>query len=69
MKEMYVISYIAKEVIPVKYTNDSPLDFFGFGYLKPKLSSKKMKKIFIEFGKFFRRCGLDRSRSYPKDIC
>lgn len=39
------ISYIAKEDIPVKAPDASPLDFFGFGYLKQRLQSRRAKTL------------------------
>ena len=35
------ISYIEKHDIPVKSPDASPLDFFGFGYLKQELSKRR----------------------------
>jgi [histone H3]-lysine36 N-dimethyltransferase SETMAR len=35
------INYLAKEDIPVKSPDASPLDFFGFGYLKQKLTMRR----------------------------
>ena len=41
MKRVLGISYIDKEDIPVKTPDASPLDFFGFGYLKQRLGKRK----------------------------
>ena len=37
MKEELGINYLEKQEIPVKSPDASPLDFFGFGYIKQKL--------------------------------
>ena len=39
------ISYIASEDIPVKAPDTSPLDLFGFGYLKQKLRKRRAKSL------------------------
>ena len=39
------ISYIDKKNIPVKSPDGSPLDFFGFGYLKQELGKRKARTI------------------------
>ena len=39
------ISYIEKQDIPVKSPDGSPLDFFGFGYLKQRLSARKARTL------------------------
>jgi transposase len=39
------ISYILPQDIPVKSPDASPLDFFGFGYLKQTLASKRPKTL------------------------
>jgi histone-lysine N-methyltransferase SETMAR len=41
MKKELGISYLEKHEIPVKSPDASPLDFFGFGYLKQKLFHRK----------------------------
>ena len=45
MKSELGISFINKDEIPVKAPNRSPLDFFGFGYLKQRLSSRRDKTL------------------------
>jgi len=39
------ISYLNKEDIPVKCPDGSPLDFFGFGYLKTNLGKRRGKTL------------------------
>ena len=39
MNEKYGIRFITKEDIPVKGADCSPLDFFGFGFLKQKVNA------------------------------
>lgn len=39
------IRFIKKKEIPVKSPDASPLDFFGFGYLKGKLRSRRAKTL------------------------
>lgn len=39
------IEYIKPEDIPVKAPDASPLDFFGFGYLKQELSKRKARTL------------------------
>ena len=45
MKTELGISYIDKEDIPVKTPDVSPLDFFGFGYLKRRLGKIKARSL------------------------
>ena len=39
------ISYLDKENIPVKAPDASPLDFFGFGYLKQELLKRRARTL------------------------
>ena len=39
------ISYLNKEDIPVKCPDGSPLDFFGFGFLKQKLEKRNARTL------------------------
>lgn len=39
------ITLISKKEIPVKSPDGSPLDFFGFGYLKQKLKARRAKTL------------------------
>lgn len=41
----YGITFIRKEDIPVKSPDASPLDFFGFGYLKQKLKQRRVRTL------------------------
>lgn len=45
MKAELGISYIDKEDIPVKTPDASPLDFFGFGYLKQRLGKRRARTL------------------------
>jgi len=45
MKREVGISYISKEHIPVKAPDGSPLDFFGFGYLKQQLLKRRARTL------------------------
>ena len=45
MKEQLGILYLEKRRIPVKSSDASPLDFFGFGYLKQKLFLRKARTL------------------------
>ena len=45
MKVKYGITYIEKESIPVKAPDASPMDFYGFGYLKQQLLKRKPKTL------------------------
>ena len=45
MKEKYGISYQEKEDIVVKRADVSPMDFFGFGWLKTKVQSRRVKTL------------------------
>lgn len=45
MKTELGISYLEKQDIPVKCPDGSPLDFFGFGYLKQKLFPRKARTM------------------------
>ena len=38
------ISYLENSEIPVKSPDTSPLDFFGFGYLKQQISSRRARR-------------------------
>lgn len=40
-KEQQGIRYLKKDEIPVKEADISPMDFFGFGYIKQKLKKKR----------------------------
>ena len=40
-KEQQGIRYLKKDEIPVKGADISPMDFFGFGYIKQKLKKKR----------------------------
>lgn len=37
------LEFISKETIPVKSPDASPMDFFGFGFLKQQLGKRKIK--------------------------
>ena len=39
------ITFISKQDIPIKSPDASPLDFFGFGYLKQQLTQHKVKTL------------------------
>ena len=39
------ISYLNKEDIPVKCPDGSPIDFFGFGFLKQKLEKRNARTL------------------------
>lgn len=39
------ITYIEKKEIPVKCPDASPLDFFGFGYLKQRITKRKARTL------------------------
>jgi len=39
------ITYLEKQDIPVKSPDASPLDFFGFGYLKQRLGKRNAKTL------------------------
>ena len=39
------LSYLNKEDIPVKCPDGSPLDFFGFGFLKQKLEKRNARTL------------------------
>ena len=39
------ISFIQKEDIPVKGADCSPMDFFGFGWLKAKVAQRKVRTL------------------------
>jgi len=39
------IQYLKKQDIPVKAPDGSPLDFFGFGYLKQQLSNRRARTL------------------------
>jgi len=41
MKTKYGITYLEKEDIPVKAPDASPMDFYGFGYLKQELLKRR----------------------------
>lgn len=43
MKERYGISFITKKDIPVKGCDISPMDFFGFAYLKQAIGKSRAK--------------------------
>lgn len=45
MKSKLGITYLAKEDIPVKCPDGSPLDFFGFGYLKQLISRRRPRNL------------------------
>lgn len=45
VKEKFGMTIIAKEDIPVKSPDASPMDFFGFGYLKQRLYRRKVKTM------------------------
>lgn len=45
MRTKYGITYIEKENIPVKTPDASPLDFYGFGYLKQELLKRKARTL------------------------
>ena len=40
-KEQQGIHYLKKNEVPVKGAGISPMDFFGFGYIKQKLKKKR----------------------------
>ena len=54
MKAELGISCINKDEIPVKAPDGSPLDFFGFGYLKQRLCPEG-PELWMVFGNFLRR--------------
>ena len=56
MKAELGISCINKDEIPVKAPDGSPLDFFGFGYLKQRLCPEG-PELWMVFGNFLRRYG------------
>ena len=39
------MSYLNKEDITVKFPDGSPLDFFGFGFLKQKLEKRNARTL------------------------
>lgn len=41
MEEKYGLKFIEKNLIPIKSPDASPLDYFGFGYLKQRLSKRR----------------------------
>lgn len=43
MKEKYGISFVMKDDIPVKGADISPMDFFGFGFLKQQLQKSRAR--------------------------
>ena len=45
MTERYGIKFIAKADIPVKGADCSPLDFFGFGYLKQRVEGYSVQNL------------------------
>lgn len=45
MTEKYGIKFIPKDHIPVRGADCSPLDFFGFGYLKRKVEGKVVRNL------------------------
>ena len=45
MKSKFGISYLEKEDIPVKAPDASPLDFYGFGYLKQELLKRRARTL------------------------
>ena len=45
MKTELGINYLDKEDIPVKCPDGSPLDFFGFGYLKQGISKRRARTL------------------------
>lgn len=45
LTESSKVTFISKEDIPVKSPDASPLDFFGFGYLKQKLGVRNPKTL------------------------
>ena len=45
MKSKFGITYLEKEDIPVKAPDASPMDFFGFGYLKQKLQKRRSQTL------------------------
>ena len=45
LKKNIGISYLNKQEIPVKAPDASPLDFFGFGYLKQRLVKRNAKTL------------------------
>ena len=45
LKSSMGISYLEKQDIPVKAPDASPLDFYGFGYLKQQLSKRKARTL------------------------
>lgn len=64
MTERYGITFINKDNIPVKGADCSPLDFFGFGYLKNKIRKSSFKSL----DALWRRCQVEWSRDTP-DTC
>ena len=54
MKAELGISFINKNEIPVKAPDGSPLDLFGFGYLKQRLCPEG-PELWMVFGNFLRR--------------
>ena len=45
LKSSIGISYLEKYYIPVKAPDASPLDFYGFGYLKQQLSKRRARTL------------------------
>jgi hypothetical protein len=45
LKSSIGISYLEKDDIPVKAPDASPLDFYGFGYLKQQLSKRRARTL------------------------
>ena len=45
VKQELGISFINNEDIPVKTPDGSPLDFFGFGFLKQELAKRRAKTL------------------------
>ena len=43
--EIYGINFIHKKDAPVKSSDESPLDFFGFSYLKQQLKQHEVSSI------------------------
>jgi hypothetical protein len=62
--EKYGISFIANEDIPVKAPDASPLDFYGFGYLKQKLQLSKVSTV----TGLWKKCKEIWSQISPSDI-
>ena len=49
------ISYIVRKDIPVKSPDTAPLNFYGFGYLKQRLATRRPKTLIWGIWKFLQQ--------------